>query len=183
MSDLTLDRDSWSTPQWLYNWLDSIYDFDVDLCASSDNAKCSVYFTKQEDALSQRWDVEGVHKTGFCNPPYSDIAPWLAQSVAEAFEGFTSVHVIPTPNGEKYYDLVFGFATSITFIQGRVAFIAPFDYTIKGKKGKPDRHIKKGDEVGGNTRGSCVVEFSKKFNRSPPVIRYVNRDELKLKFS
>lgn len=179
-NELTLDRNSWSTPQWLYSWLNSIYNFDIDLCASKSNAKHSCYFSELSNALERVWHCEG--DSGFCNPPYSDISPWINKAVSSSNFGFTSVLLIPTPNGETHYKQVFKRATSITFIEGRVAFIAPFDYVVPGKKGKPDRYIKKGDEVGGNTRGSCVVEFSKKYNNSSPIIRYFSRDELKKKF-
>lgn len=164
MSDF--DRDSWATPQWLFNWLDSIYNFDIDLCADKDNNKVDRYFTKEDDALSDAinmsWAAQGV--TGFFNPPYSNIKPWIKTAVMEANENnFTSVAVIPTPNGESYYADVFQHATSITYINGRVAFYNPI--------------LQK--EISGNTRGTCIIEFSKRYKLCNPVVSDVDRDELK----
>ena len=161
---MSFDRDTWSTPQYLFNWLDSIYDLDGDLCASEENAKCDKYFTSADDSLTLRWLNYGY--TGFCNPPYSNISPWIDKAITEAKEGFTTVMLIPTPNGEKYYNEIFKHATSITFITGRIAFYNP--------------HLKK--HISGNTRGSCVVEFSKKYSNSTPTIRHVLRDDLKKDF-
>lgn len=162
MSDF--DKDTWATPKYLFNWLNSIYDFHVDLCADIDNRKCRNFYGVNNNSLIQGWFRNvGV---GFCNPPYSNIKPWIEKAIMEADKGFTTVMLIPTPNGESHYNEIFLRATSITFITGRIAFYNP--------------HLKK--EVAGNTRGSCVVEFSKKFNNLPIQINYVMRDALKVNY-
>jgi len=160
MSDF--DKDTWATPQYLFNWLNSIYNFDVDLCADKDNHKVNRYFTKKDNALEQSWSFQG--KTGYCNPPYSNTKPWIEKAMIEAGRGFTTVMLIPTPNGESYYHKLFMMAASITFITGRIAFYNP--------------SLKK--YVSGNPRGSCVVEFSKKFSFDLPVqIKFSHRDTIK----
>lgn len=88
--------------------------------------------------------------------------------------------VIPAPNGENQYKDVLNHASEIIFINGRIAFVAACDFTIKGKNGKPDKHIKKGDEVSGNSRGSCVVIFG--LLGGPPRVSHVNRDDIKDEF-
>ena len=163
MSDF--DRDCWATPQYLFNWLNSIYNFDIDLCANSENKKCDSYFDEDHNALNRKWFWNG-DSVGFCNPPYSNIKPWIKKAINEVESGFTTVMLIPTPNGESYYRDVFEHATSITFITGRIAFYNPVEQK----------------EVGGNTRGSCIVEFSRKFNSSVPIINHVERDWIKEEF-
>ena len=158
------NRDSWSTPQYLFDWLNSIYKFDIDLCADSENKKCDYWYGVEDDALTFRWNHLN---TGFCNPPYSSIKPWVKKAIEEVSNGFTTVMLIPTPNGESYYKDVFDHAKSITFITGRIAFYNP--------------HLKK--LVGGNTRGSCVVEFSKTFKYSKPEIYHILRDDLIARYS
>jgi len=160
MSDF--DKDTWATPQYLFNWLNSIYDFDIDLCADVDNSKCSNWIDIEDNSLIRDWFSYG--DTGFCNPPYSNIKPWIDKAIAEAKKGFTTVMLIPTPNGESHYKQIFESATSLSFITGRIAFYNPI--------------LKK--EVGGNTRGSCVVEFSRKFNPDLPIqISYIQRKAIK----
>lgn len=34
------ERDEWQTPQWLFDSLDNLYSFDIDVCATKDNSKC-----------------------------------------------------------------------------------------------------------------------------------------------
>ncbi len=171
-------KDYWSTPQWMYDWLDSVFKFEIDLAANKDNAKHEVFYTEEDNSLEQDWSSEG-RKVGFLNPPYSNTKPWIKKAVAMK-EKFTTVMPIPTPNGEAQYKDVFEHANDIVFINGRIAFVASCDFTIKGKNGKPDKHIKKGDEVSGNSRGTCVVVFGS-INKKLE-IGHVDRDAIKNKF-
>lgn len=135
------ERDYYQTPQYIYNWMDSIYEFDIDLAANKDNAKNSNFITEEADSLTIDWHLYG--KTGWLNPPYSDIKSWVRKAALESSHGFTTVMLINTPNGEKIYRNVFYKASEIIFINGRLAFI--------GANGKPKA---------GNTRGSCIVIFT-----------------------
>lgn len=60
------ENEVWETPQDLFNMLDDEFHFDIDVCATSENAKCSKFFPPPlDDGLSQDWQ-------GVCwmNPPY-----------------------------------------------------------------------------------------------------------------
>ena len=57
--------DMWETPQELFDELDKEFHFDLDVCATPENAKCKRYYTPKQDGLSQPWDG-----TCWCNPPY-----------------------------------------------------------------------------------------------------------------
>lgn len=156
-------KDEWRTPRWLFEWLDERFGFEIDLAASDEDMLCYSRFTKDDDALRSIWRANG--KVGFVNPPYSDIDPWLVKAVEEARKGFTTVFLIPAPNGEdRYGDHVFGVATEVVWITGRIAFI---DST-----GRP---------VGGNTRGSCVVVYEA-FNLGDTRYRHVRRDDIRRQF-
>lgn len=52
------------------------FNFTVDAAADHHNAKLPRYFTRQTDGLAQSWTGERV----WCNPPYSDIEPWIRKS-------------------------------------------------------------------------------------------------------
>lgn len=43
------------TPQDFFDWLNSIFRFDLDVCALPENAKCGRYFTPETDGLGQDW--------------------------------------------------------------------------------------------------------------------------------
>ena len=43
----TSNKDDWETPQDLFDELNKEFNFDLDPCASKENAKCPNYFTKK----------------------------------------------------------------------------------------------------------------------------------------
>ena len=47
--------DEWETPQALFDKLNDIHHFTLDVCANNENHKCDRYFTKAEDGLKQNW--------------------------------------------------------------------------------------------------------------------------------
>jgi phage N-6-adenine-methyltransferase len=61
--------DEWPTPAAFFAKLNRRYQFTLDPCATAENAKCAVYFTKEDDGLKQDW---GTHRA-FVNPPYGRI--------------------------------------------------------------------------------------------------------------
>ena len=54
----------WTTPNSLFMYLDDKYNFELDPCATHENAKCKNYYTKDDDGLIQRW-----FGNVFVNPP------------------------------------------------------------------------------------------------------------------
>lgn len=74
----------WETPKDFFDRQDAVYHFDLDVCATPDNAKCGRYFTQEQDGLAQTW-------TGRCwmNPPYGrTIGKWV-QKAYESVRGGT----------------------------------------------------------------------------------------------
>jgi phage N-6-adenine-methyltransferase len=159
--DKSFDKDSLRTPQFIYDWLDEKYKFNVDLAASDEHHLHIRYFTKELSALNKRW--AGFMDAGFCNPPYSDIDPWVEKAIKEANEGFTTVFIIPDFNGEGRFNQISEHATTIIHLIGRVNFI------------RPDN----GKEYKGNNRGSAIFEFSKKYWDTPPQHLYIKTKDIK----
>ncbi len=160
-----MSNDNWQTPQWLFNWLNRQYGpFDVDLAASHANHKLSNYYSLDHDALSSQTHWRN-HSNGFCNPPYSNLKPWLEKAVAEQLHGFRSTWVLPAWNGERFWrDTVFKCAAEVTLIFGRVAFINPVT----------------GQEIPGNRAGTIIAHFAELAHVNGPVIKYALRDEIRL---
>jgi phage N-6-adenine-methyltransferase len=106
----------WETPQDLFDKLNAIYEFELDVCASKENAKCKKYFTKEDDALSRDWRG---HRQIWMNPPYGrEIGKW----VKKAFETGGVVCLLPARTDTKWfhdYCLKYG---QIEFIKGRLRF-------------------------------------------------------------
>lgn len=91
-------RDQTSTVPWLFAALDAEFDFGIDLAATDLSAKCPVYFTPKDDALTQDWlaSVPPLSSaTGWLNPPYSNIFPWIHHAITEQQKGFTTVFLVP----------------------------------------------------------------------------------------
>ena len=51
----TSNTDMWATPQDLFDELDAEFHFELDVCATAENAKCKRYFTPEIDVLRQNW--------------------------------------------------------------------------------------------------------------------------------
>ena len=53
--------------------------WDLDVAACEESHKAPAFFTVSQDGLAQCWGRGNV----WCNPPYSDIAPWVSKAWAE----------------------------------------------------------------------------------------------------
>jgi phage N-6-adenine-methyltransferase len=102
------------------------FGFTIDVAASRANAKLPRYYTEAEDGLAQSWAGERV----WCNPPYSDIRPWVEKAWTVAAE--LVVMLVPANRTEQrwwqeevepYRDK--GGALRVEFLPGRPRFVAP----------------------------------------------------------
>lgn len=67
----------WETPQDLFDRLNAMHGFTLDVCALPENAKCAKYFTPEVDGLKQDWSGEVC----WMNPPYGrEIGRWIAKA-------------------------------------------------------------------------------------------------------
>ena len=113
------DSNEWATPKGLFDILDEEFLFTLDPCATKDNAKCSKFYTQEDDGLSQDWSNERV----FMNPPYGrEIGKWIKKAYEEYEKGAIVVCLIPARTDTRYWhDYIFSHAT-IRFLKGRVKF-------------------------------------------------------------
>ena len=49
------NSNEWATPKGLFDILDEEFLFELDPCATKDNAKCPKFYTKEDDGLLQDW--------------------------------------------------------------------------------------------------------------------------------
>lgn len=113
--------DVWATPQDFFDKLDEEFDFSLDPCALPSNAKCTNYFTPEEDGLLQDWEGNTV----FCNPPYGrEINKWVEKCYHESLKQDTTVvMLIPARTDTKYFhEFIYHKASEIRFIKGRLKF-------------------------------------------------------------
>lgn len=131
----------WTTPQYLFDELNEEFNFTLDPCATDENAKCSKYFTIEDDGLSKDWSNDVV----FMNPPYGrEIKKRIKKAYEESLNGATVVCLIPARTDTMYWhDFIFDKADDIRFLKGRLKFgngknSAPFPSAIVVYKYKED---------------------------------------------
>lgn len=111
----------------VFDPLNEKYHFTIDVAASPDNKKRPRYYDKDQDGLTKSWAEESV----WCNPPYSNITPWVAKAWLEQANARIIVMLVPanrTEQGwwqdyvEPYRDRP-GSGLTVEFIRGRLRFI------------------------------------------------------------
>ena len=113
--------DMWATPQSFFNQLNEEFNFNLDPCATSENAKCDKFFTKEIDGLHQDWGGCRV----FCNPPYGRELPlWVQKAYMESKKPNTIVvMLIPARTDTRYFhEYIYHKAKEIRFLKGRLKF-------------------------------------------------------------
>ncbi len=109
----------WPTPQTFFDMLDAEFQFTLDPCATSRNAKCENYFTRRDDGLNQDW---GTHRV-FCNPPYGrEIGAWAKKCHDSAQAGALVVLLVHSRTDTRWFhDWVYRKA-ELRFVKGRLKF-------------------------------------------------------------
>ena len=113
------DTDLWSTPKYFFDELDNEFNFTLDVCANSDNAKCSKYFDKEMNGLEKDW-------TGnvWCNPPYGrEIVKWVKKASEEIEKDYCNkiVMLVPSRTDTNWWHQ-YVINEKVRFIKGRLKF-------------------------------------------------------------
>ncbi len=109
--------DLWATPQDFFDKYDAIYNFELDVCAVKENAKCVKYFTPEQDGLKQEW-------SGICwmNPPYGrEIKKWMQKAYESAGNGTIVVCLVPARTDTRWWH-DYAMKGDVEFIKGRLKF-------------------------------------------------------------
>lgn len=120
-------RPDWGTPRALFYILDSEFRFELDVCATPENAKCPRFFSPAVDGLKQDWG--GV--ACWMNPPYGRaIGNWVRKAFEEAGKGALVVCLLPARTDTAWWH---DYCTrgEVRFLRGRLRFELP------GQKPKP----------------------------------------------
>ena len=135
-------RDLWMTPKFVFDYYDRRFNFKTDLAASDKNHLCDHYYTESNSAFNA--EVGDFNGAVFCNPPYSDIMPWVTECVIKSeLTGKPFVMLIPADTSVKWFKVAFDNCSEGHFISGRLSF-------VNAETQKP---------VNGNNKGSVVFIF------------------------
>lgn len=128
----------WETPLDFFKVLDAEFHFDVDVCATPENAKCTEYYTKADDGLEKTW-------RGSCwmNPPYGrGIGKWMKKAYESAQSGATVVCLVPARTDTGWWH-DYAMRGEVRFVRGRLRFNglncnAPFPSAVVIFRGRAD---------------------------------------------
>lgn len=129
--------DEYETPREdLFEYLCDKYKFypTLDVCATAQNTKCPVFFTKRYNALKHTWvntDSFGVRRKVWCNPPHSMTEEFVEKAYRQFELGVETMMIIPANSMCTKY--------AKNYIRGS-AFYEPIffrpTFLVKGKKSK-----------------------------------------------
>lgn len=162
-------KDMWRTPKPLFDYLDNIYNFNLDAYANEKDKLCSNYIGENDNAHIANWGdhVDSGPVVAFCNPPYSqpNIKLCLEAARREARKGGTAVVLIPNQPSKYWAWLVEGQADLVLLTMGRISFIDPISVQAKA----------------GNAGGSAIIVYGPRSPRVRKVntsIELISVDEL-----
>jgi phage N-6-adenine-methyltransferase len=149
-------RDLWQTPKEMFNNLDLEFNFGCDVAANTDNSLCDLHYDQYDNALNQSWfDIN------WCNPPYSNITPWVEKAIEQHQQGKTIVMLVPADTSVKWFKLAYESCNEVRFISGRVSF-------VNADTQKP---------VNGNNKGSVLFIWRANAPKNSHTVTLINRDD------
>lgn len=149
----------WLTPPYV---VDSLGMFDLDPCGAPGHvlARQTYLLDDGQDGLTLPW-----FGRVWLNPPYGRQAePFLAR-LAE--HGCGTALLFARTETRMFHDWVWGRASSITFIRGRLTFLNPMRQQAKANAGAPSVLVHYGDVDTEAGRRSGLGSFVDLRNRSP----------------
>jgi len=111
----------WETPLWLFEELNTIHHFTIDVCATPENKKCALFYSIEDNGLSKSWE-------GNCwmNPPYGrEISKWVQKAYIESRKGTCKVvALLPSRTDTAWFHnyIYRKSGVSIEFLKGRLKF-------------------------------------------------------------
>lgn len=111
----------WETPQDLFDELNKEFNFELDVCATKENAKCKDFFSLKENGLLQDWSGKRI----WCNPPYGrEIGKWVEKAFLTQTDNYTTTIVLLLPartDTKWFHDYLYNIA-DLRFLKGRLKF-------------------------------------------------------------
>lgn len=119
----SIDMD-YATPQKFVD--DLPFDFDVDVCASRENAKARHWITKASNALVCDWRYSQNQTYCWMNPPYGrGIGAWIEKAHQESLNQCTVVALIPNRTEKRWFRRVWSDASLICFVGQQIKLLHP----------------------------------------------------------
>lgn len=124
-------QDRYQTPPDLIRAVNRAFglSFDLDVAADSTNAVCREYLSGPHVPGAECWCglCAPWRGTVWCNPPYSNVSPWVAKAVAEfrSTPTTTVAMLVLADTSTRWFAAAANTAETYLLTPGRVAFIDP----------------------------------------------------------
>jgi phage N-6-adenine-methyltransferase len=131
------EKDRAQTPAWFIKSLEKLLDrkIDMDVCCSENTAKAEVYYALDEgvDCLKEQWvadwqeykEEDFVYPLAYCNPPFSNIMPFLEKIVEQVGIGADVAVMLPNNPEVAYVRYAKEHAMTIIEMPFRLKFLRP----------------------------------------------------------
>lgn len=129
--------DEWLTPPDL---IDALGPFDLDPCSPGERRPwdtAAKHYSLEDDGLRQEWEGRV-----WLNPPYLDMRRWLNRL---ADHGHGTALIFARTETALWFDVVWGRASGVLFMRGRVNFHYVNGKRAKANSGAPSALIAYGD--------------------------------------
>jgi phage N-6-adenine-methyltransferase len=147
------DRSTYGTPKQVFDTLDRMYRFDVDICAESHTAKCERWYGKQQNSLGFKWHQIPNCKWIWCNPPYNDVMPWVCKAIDSQLNGVGVVMLLNDDASVGWY------AEALMYVSKIIRITASSKNLTEYSNGRLDFIDNTGKPAKGNPRGQVLFEF------------------------
>lgn len=158
-------NDLWRTPPEVFDYFNSIYNFEWDLAASDQNFLCRKYLTVEEDYLCGgiACSEYTVGRYSWLNPPYSNPLPFVRQAIADSqLCGVGIVILLNHDMSTKWANLLCSIECKhIVFTSKRISFLNSEDVPVKG-----------------NSKGQFVAVIPPYVREGVPLVKYVDLNEV-----
>jgi len=113
------ESSEYETPNEIFIPLQKEFNLKLDVCATKENAKCNLFFTKEDDALDKDWD-----KNFWMNPPFGrSLKKWVQKAYEESEKGVTGVMILPVrSNTIWWHKFIIDTKAEVRFLKGEIKF-------------------------------------------------------------
>lgn len=121
-------RDSYRTPRWLFAALDREFGLSIDLACDDSNNVAGGFPQVAPQCTREKDCTCGLHQKFadyeiYCNPPYSNLMPWIRRFAQLAEDGNTVVTLLPVDTSTAWWEEMIASVHELRFIRKRVNFL------------------------------------------------------------
>lgn len=114
------NSEEYETPPEIFEPLQKEFDLQLDVCATKENTKCDLFFTKEEDGLTKEWD-----RSFWMNPPFGrNLKKWVQKAYEESQKGVIGVLLLPVrSNTIWWHKYIIDTKAEVRFLKGEIKFV------------------------------------------------------------